>query len=127
MSVAGGTPERLIALDAAKKEWAADPELLAGGNAILFRTGVGSAPNDFSVTGQIVAQPLPSGSRQVLIDRALRATSLPTGHLLYAQETSLLAVPFDAVSLVVTGGPVPLTDGIFPSQFTVGASDQALA
>ena len=123
VSAAGGTPEQLIALDASKNEWAADPEPLAGGNAILFRTGVGSSP---TVTGQIVAQPLSSGSRRVLIDRALKATSLPTGHLLYAQETSLLAVPFDAARLVVTGGPVSLTDGIFPGQFTV-AGDQALA
>jgi len=126
VSAAGGVPERLIALDAAKNEWAADPQLLAGGTAILFRTGVGRSPSDFAVTGQIVAQPLPSGSRRVLIDRSLRAMALPTGHLLYAQETSLLAVPFDAVRLEVTGGPVPLTDGIFPGQFTV-AGDQALA
>ena len=126
VSAAGGTPERLIALDASKNEWAADPELLAGGNAILFRTGTGSSPSNFVVTGQIVAQPLSSGSRRVLIDRSLRAMALPTGHLLYAQETSLLAVPFDAARLEVTGGPVPLTDGIFPGQFTV-AGDQALA
>ena len=52
--------------------------------------------------------------------------ALPTGHLLYAQETSVLAVAFDAARLEVTGGPVPLTDGIFPGQFTV-AGDQALA
>ena len=76
VSAAGGTPEQLIALDASKNEWAADPELLAGGNAILFRMGTGS---DFSATAQIVAQPLSSGSRRVLINRALRATALPNG------------------------------------------------
>jgi serine/threonine-protein kinase len=103
VSAAGGTPERLIALDASKNEWAAEPELLAGGNAILFRTGTGISPSNFVVTGQIVAQPLSSGSRRVLIDRSLRAMALPTGHLLYAQETSLLAVPFDAARLEVTG------------------------
>ena len=126
VSAAGGTPERLIALDAAKNEWAADPELLEGGTAILFRTGVTTSPSRFGATGQIVAQPLPSGSRRVLIDRALRAMALPTGHLLYAQDTSLLAVPFDAARLEVTGGPVPLTDGILPGEFTV-AGDRALA
>lgn len=123
---AGGVPERVIALDAAKNEWAAEPELLQGGNAILFRTGVGSSPGTLPVMGQIVAQRLPSGSRRVLIDQALRATSLPTGHVMYARETSLLAVPFDADRLEITGGAVPLTDGIFPGQFSV-AGNQVLA
>ena len=127
VSAAGGAPERSIALDASKTEWAADPELLAGGKALAVSHGNGTSPGDFGVAGQIVAQPLSSGSRRVLIDRALRAMALPTGHLLYAQDTSLLAVPFDAARLETpTGGAVPLTDGIFPGQFTV-AGHNALA
>jgi serine/threonine-protein kinase len=122
VSAAGGTPEQLIALDAAKNEWAADPQLLAEGKAILFRTGVGIGELR---AGQIVAQPLPAGQRRVLIDRALRAMYLSTGHLLYAQGTSLLAASFDATRLELTAAPVPLTE-IFPGQFTV-AEESALA
>jgi serine/threonine-protein kinase len=124
-SAAGGSPERLIPLDAAKNEWAADPQRIAGGTAILFRTGIGTSPSDFAVTGQIVAQSLSSGTRRVLVDRSLKVMVVP-GHLLYAQETSLLAVPFDEARQAVTDGPIPLTDGISRGDFTV-AGDKVLA
>ena len=37
---------------------------------------------------------------------------LPTGHLVYARAGTIFAVPFDEKRLTVTGGPVPVQQGI---------------
>ena len=48
----------------------------------------------------------------VLIDGGLDGRYLPTGHLVYLLNSVLFAVPFDVGSRQVTGGPVPLVDGV---------------
>ena len=35
-----------------------------------------------------------------------------TGHIIFAREASLWAVPFDAGRLAVTGSPVPVLEGV---------------
>ena len=45
---------------------------------------------------------------------------LPTGHLAYVRDGTLLAVPFDAERRTIMGGPVPLVEGIGTSGFGVG-------
>ena len=37
---------------------------------------------------------------------------VPTGHLIYALEDVLFALPFDLASLEVSGGPVPIVQGV---------------
>jgi eukaryotic-like serine/threonine-protein kinase len=37
---------------------------------------------------------------------------VPTGHIVYALGTTLLAVPFDVKTLQVTGGPAPIIEGV---------------
>jgi serine/threonine-protein kinase len=37
---------------------------------------------------------------------------VPTGHIVYALGANLFAVPFDARKLQVTGGPVPVVEGV---------------
>src|SRR5207249_62791 len=39
------------------------------------------------------------------------ARYVPTGHIVYALGSTLLAVPFDVEKLQVTGGPVPIIEG----------------
>ncbi|MDA2937576.1 protein kinase, partial [Acidobacteria bacterium AH-259-A15] len=108
VSGAGGTKEVLISLDSTKKESAHGPQILPGGKAVLFTLGSGPSWDD----AQIVVQSLETGERQVLISGGRDARYLPTGHLLYAREGTLLALPFDVARLEVTGGPVPLIEGI---------------
>ena len=61
----------------------------------------------------------------VLIETGTLARHVPTGHLVYWLNTSLVAVPFDAERLTVTPGPVPLVEdvlggvGIVIPQFSV--------
>ena len=48
----------------------------------------------------------------MLVDGGSDARYLPTGHLVFAQGTALLAVPFDIDRLDVTGSAIPLVEGV---------------
>ena len=61
---------------------------------------------------QIVAQSVSTDERTVLIDGGRDGRYLPTGHLVYLLNNVLFAVPFDVDSRQVTGGPVPLVEGV---------------
>ncbi|MBI3050026.1 MAG: serine/threonine-protein kinase [Acidobacteria bacterium] len=107
----GGQPSALIRLDAAKGDTTVHgPHLLPGGEAVLFtlRSGTGTSWND----AQIVVQRLDTGERRVVVEGGTDGRYLPTGHLVYAREGALLAVPFDVERLVATGGPVPVLEDI---------------
>jgi serine/threonine-protein kinase len=108
----GGSPT-VIAEVKALEGFAHGPSILPGGRAMLFtlapRTGVAV---DYWDHGRIVAQSLQSGERKTLIESGADARYVPTGHLVYAQGGTLFAVPFDPVKLAVTGGPVPVIEGV---------------
>ena len=61
---------------------------------------------------QIVVQSLTTGERTVLVEGGSDARYLPTGHLVYALEDGLFAVAFDPDNLIVSGGAVPLVQGL---------------
>jgi eukaryotic-like serine/threonine-protein kinase len=60
----------------------------------------------------IVVHDLTTGARKVLLNGGTDGRVLPTGHLVYTSATTLFAVPFDETRLMVTGGPVPVQQGI---------------
>jgi serine/threonine-protein kinase len=57
-----------------------------------------------------VVQSLTTGERKEVIKGGSDARYLPSGHLVYALERTVLAVPFDVDTLNVTGGPVPVLE-----------------
>jgi len=61
---------------------------------------------------RIATQSLKTGERRVLVQGATNARYLPTGHLVYARGGTLVATPFDAERLELTGAAVPILDGI---------------
>ena len=62
---------------------------------------------------QVAVQSLVTGERRVLIENGGGDVRyLPTGHLAYVVDGTLLAVPFDAARRTITGGPVPLVEGV---------------
>ena len=119
VSAAGGTPEPLIALDAANNEWAADPELLAEGDAILFRTGVGNSPAEFPVTGQIVAHRCHPATDESSSIEPSEPHPFPVATCCRARNRFARGA-VRCRRLEITGGPVPLTDGIFPGPVHCG-------
>ena len=91
-------------------EGAHGPQMLPGGEWVLF-TFRPSGGTSWDQT-QIVVQSLATGERTVVIETGRDARYLPTGHLVYALNEVLLAVPFDLYERRVTGGPVPLIEGV---------------
>ena len=53
-----------------------------------------------------------------MIDGGRDGRYLPTGHLVYGLNGVLFAVPFDVGARQVTGGPVPLVEGVRDSTVT---------
>ena len=104
----GGEPQRLLSSE--NDELMADPQRLPGGDWVLFTLGA----TDRRTEGDIVVQSPSSGERRVLRTGGVSGRYLSSGHLVYFYEGVLYAVPFDVEKLEVTGGPVPVVEGVRP-------------
>ncbi|HEY3171846.1 MAG TPA: protein kinase [Thermoanaerobaculia bacterium] len=131
VSSSGGPLEPLTKLDLSKGERNHRfAEFLPGGKAVLFTVGV--ADMESYDEARIAVQSLETGARKTLVEGGTCARYSPSGHIVYARGGTLLAVPFDAKRLVVTGPPVPVLSGVFESvnngsaQFAISA-DGSLA
>ena len=117
----GGTPDALVSVDDPAQ--AHQPQMLPGGEAVLYTLGSGFGQWD---AAQIVVEQLATGERTVVVEGGSDARYLPTGHLVYALGNTLLAVPFDVERLEVTGGPVPVVEGVSRAT-TTGAANVDMA
>ena len=111
VSDAGGTPQPLTRFEKGEvsHRW---PEFLPGGKAVLFAAG----PTSTSWTNaQVAVQSVGTGERRNLIQGGTHPRYAPSGHLVYAQGGSLMAVPFDPQRLAVTGAAVPVVEGVLQS------------
>ena len=108
VSANGGKPDTLFA--AKSVEFAHGPQILPGGDALLFTLALGRTVTAWD-RAQVVVQSLGSGERRVVVESGSDARYMPTGHIVYAVGSTVLAVPFDARTLQVTGGPVPIIEG----------------
>jgi serine/threonine-protein kinase len=107
----GGRPEVIVAPTSAD-ELILGPQLLPDGDSLLFtitQRGAGADPWD---KARIVVQSLKTSQRKTLIDGGSDGRYIPTGHLAYTVGGTLFAVPFELATRTVTGGAVPLVDGV---------------
>jgi Tol biopolymer transport system component len=120
----GGEPRQLTLL--AKGEfihrW---PEFLPGGRSLLF---VESATGATWGSAHIAVEPIeegekrkPAASSRTVLAQGSQPRYAPTGHLLYAQAGTMMAAPFDARRLAVTGPAVPVLDGVMQFNMTGAA------
>jgi serine/threonine-protein kinase len=104
VSASGGTPEILTTPDVKQGEvvhyW---PEILPGGEAALF--------SNFADVYRIAVVSIKTGKRRNLTEGSL-PRYLPTGHLVFARASGILAAPFDLDRLELTGPPLSLLDGV---------------
>src|SRR5262249_33798105 len=115
VSANGGQPELLLSVKGSRL-W--EPQVLPGGEAVLYTT-VDASTVRAALGGntpildkaQIVVQSLRSGERKTLIEGS-SGRYLPTGHLTYARGGTVWAVPFDLKRRELTGGPVPVVEGV---------------
>jgi len=103
----GGEPRRLLA--SRDGELYVLPQRLPGGEWILLTTFRADA---VQIQGEVVAISLGTGERRTLRPQAFGGRYVPTGHLLYVDAGVLYAIPFDASAVAVTGGPVPMVEGV---------------
>ena len=109
VSANGGTPELVVPTE--EGEQVHGPQMLPGGEWVLFTLTSVSGQTRWD-EAQIVVQSLESGERKILWEGGSDARYVPTGHLVYALEDVLFALPFDLASLEVLGGPVPIVEGV---------------
>jgi Tol biopolymer transport system component/tRNA A-37 threonylcarbamoyl transferase component Bud32 len=108
VSAAGGAPQPLTQMpdNEDSHRW---PEILPGGQAVLFAAGNGGANWD---TARVAVQLAGSSQRRDLIPKGTNPRYASSGHLLYALGGTVLAVPFDRQRLEVKGPPVPVIEGV---------------
>ena len=121
----GGTPRELTRPDPARSElshrW---PQVLPGGRAALFTIQDASGRQDRSV---IAVVELKSGRITRLVQGGSYGRYAPDGHLVYARNGSLFAVPFDLASLTVTGQPVSVVSGVSMESAGSGSAKFAIS
>jgi Tol biopolymer transport system component/predicted Ser/Thr protein kinase len=114
VSADGGKPETIVKVNGA--ELAHGPQILPGGRAVLFTVAGNTSGSDLRwLKAKIVVQVIQSGERKTLIESGTDARYVPTGHIVYTLSGTLLAVPFDVKRLELTGGPVPVLEGVRPA------------
>jgi len=94
------------------------PQLLPGGRNVLATELARGGVDRRSVTGgtalasaHVAAVSIETGQRHVLYEGA-GAQYVPTGHLVFARGSTLVAVPFDADRLKSNGTPVPVVENV---------------
>ena len=117
VSDGGGAPQPLTRLEKGEttQGW---PEFLPGGKGLLFA----AAPTGVNwTTAQVAVQTVGTGERRNLVQGGMHPRYAPSGHLIYAQGASLMALPFDPERLAVTGTAVPVVEGVLQSPSTGAA------
>ncbi|MDO8681049.1 MAG: protein kinase [Acidobacteriota bacterium] len=107
----GGTPVVVTTPDAQQREKTHRfPELLPDGKTVMFTVGTHDIAS--FAEARIVVQSLTGGPAKTVIQGGTTAKYLPTGHIVYARDDVLMAVPFDLQQLAVTGPPVELVGDV---------------
>ena len=117
VSDSGGMTQPMTRLEnrQANHRW---PDFLPGGKALLFAAGM--ARLNFT-NPQVAVQLIGTGEQRNLIQAGTNPRYAPSGHLIYAQGGTLMAVPFDSRRLQVTGKAVPVVEGVQQSPSTGAA------
>jgi eukaryotic-like serine/threonine-protein kinase len=123
----GGTPEILLAPTNQERPYGA--QLLPGGEAMLVTLGklpsMGDAvsdPNpDLLTDTRIIVVSLKTGTRKTIVEHGADARYVPTGHIVYADVDTLLAIRFDPKRQQVIGESVPVVQGVRRSPATPAA------
>ena len=107
----GGEPEPLTTLDEAKGEathrW---PQFLPGGEAVLFTSHTLPAGGFDQATIEVVM--LKTGERKIIHRGGTHGRYVPSGHLVYVNQATLFAAPFDLNRLEMTGSPAPVVQEV---------------
>jgi serine/threonine-protein kinase len=113
----GGTPEPLM--PDVQEGAVAGPVLLPGGRAVLFHA-FADGPGD-----RVAVLDLETQEVSTVIEGGSNPSYLDSGHLVFVRGDTLMAVPFEASELAVTGEAVAMVQGV--RRPAGGAADYALS
>jgi serine/threonine protein kinase len=114
---AGAAPKEIAKIDfAAGERQHKFPCACPGGKAVLFT--VTTADTATFDEARIAVFTPATGQRKVLIEGGTHPRYSPSGHLLYAHDGKILAVPFDPERLEVQGPPFTVLEGVQMSRNT---------
>jgi hypothetical protein len=126
VSLPGSTPTTLVKITAESGHIASGVQLLPDGDSLLFSIArvvqPGALISNFWDSAQVVTESIKTGQRKTLVERGHNARFLRSGHLVYMTEGTMMAVPFDAGKLEVTGAAVPVLEGIRVSAPAAGST-----
>jgi serine/threonine-protein kinase len=107
VSADGGAPTDVTTLDRARGEvshrW---PQMLPDGKTLLFDVWKGPAADE----KEIHVQRMEGGARTTVVQAGASGRYVASGHVIYARNDELFAVPFDVDHLRVTGQASRLRD-----------------
>ena len=110
VSSAGGKPEVILAGSTARgKPGYRYPEVLPGGDALLLTAGT---EGDDYTNAAIMLLDLETRQLRTLVERGADARYVPTGHLVFVRDGSLMAARFDLGRREVQGTPAPVVPKI---------------
>jgi serine/threonine-protein kinase len=112
----GGSPELLIKNEGMRRYQ--HPQLLPGGRALLVTALDPKRTNAWSLA-DIIVKPL-DGAAEKRVANGGDARYLPTGHVVFVVNGTLMAVPFD-VGTLTAGNQVALVEPIAESNANTGA------
>jgi Tol biopolymer transport system component len=120
VSDSGGKPDAAFESNSAI-EAVSSPAILPDGQTVLFT----AVPRTFKwEDARVETINLMTKQRKPLLTNAADARYSPTGHVVFMRNAALLAVPFDATRVDVTGAPVPLLASIMQSTNATNAYEE---
>jgi eukaryotic-like serine/threonine-protein kinase len=121
VSANGGKPEILTAPDASKEEFSHRlPHWLPDGKGVLFTI----MREWFDLNPRVAVLDVKARKWRVLLEDAADAHYVPTRHLVFLREGTLMAVPFDLDRREVIGQPIPVVANVMQALNT-GSSNTA--
>ena len=121
----GGQPEVIAPIDSSKVAYG--PQLVDDGRSILY-TLANLTGDDRWDTADIILQSVGTEEKHTLVHGGSAARLLGSGHLVYAVGSTLLAVGFDLSTKQLTGGPVPVVEGVMrAANLATGAAQFAVS
>jgi serine/threonine protein kinase len=108
VSAAGGIPTALTALDQAHGEISHKyPQFLPDGKHFLYL-----AQNAKTEDSSIYVRALDSSENRFILKTRAEAAYVPDGYLLFLRDRTLMAQPFDASKLQLTGEPIRVAEEV---------------
>ena len=121
LPAAGGAPEALTTIDAAKGEAAhIRPQFLPRDRELLFTIAYTNAPGRFALLNLATKQ------YDTIAPGGASGRYLASGHLTFVRDRVLYAVPYDLASRSATGPEVPVVEGV-STLGPAGMGDYAVA